>query len=290
MSRKSGTTKALLRITAAFLLLTVVLLGALLGRQRWTANKAMASRELIEATLSAPDSYTPPLDAPIAPGRLEVFLAVRADLAPYCPPFTELSENFSAVGARASAMDGPEEPATPREVAEGFGDFKAVFKSMYRTMSKMNTYGVDRNEALLRHGMGLGEFTFINVAACFSSRGLTPGGFLGRKEEDRIYDQRVAGQIREMIGRHATLLEDEPTMTTSADRELPEARLTAWRREYEALEEDPARLAFADGLPVELEQVLRPFDDRLERLCCPATSELDLARVVPSHGVWYDHR
>jgi len=69
-----------------------------------------------------------------------------------------------------------------------------------------------------------------------------------------------------------------------------EPRLTAWRREYEALAEDPVQGTFADGLPIELKQVLRPFDDRLERLCCPATSELDLARVVPSHGVWYDHR
>jgi len=84
-------------------------------------------------------------------------------------------------------------------------------------MTKLNAYGVDRNEALLEHGMGLGEFTFINVVACFSSRGMTPGGFLGPKEEARIYANRVAGQIREMIGRHARLLENELDAATPAE-------------------------------------------------------------------------
>ena len=76
----------------------------------------------------------------------------------------------------------------------------------------------------------------------------------------------------------------------AADRAPLEARLAVWRSEYEALGEDPERNAFADGLPPELEQALRPFGARLNDLCCPATSELDLARVVPSNQVWYDHR
>jgi len=111
----TGLAVALMMIVAGFLLLAVMLLGVGLGQQRWTAGKAMASREVIEATLSAPDSYTPPLDAPITPNRLEAFLAVRADLAPYCPPFTELSESFSAVDARASASsDPPSDRSTAR--------------------------------------------------------------------------------------------------------------------------------------------------------------------------------
>ena len=261
------------------LLLMVVLLSVGLGQQRWAASRAMASRELIEATLSAQDSYTPPLNAPIAPERLEVFLAVRADLEPYCAPFTEFNANFSAADDRVSSMEGSEKPPTPAQLVKGAGEFGSAFRSIYRTMAKLNSYGVDRNEALLRHEMGLGEFTFINVAACFSARGLTPGGFLGREEQTQIYANRVASQMREMIGRHATLLEDQL-----------DPRSTAWRKEYEALAEDPARHAFANGLPVELEQTLQPFAARLELLCCSATSELDFARVVPANGVWYDHR
>ena len=246
--------------------------------------------ERIEATLSAPDSYTPPLDAPIAQDRLELFLAVRVDLAPYCPPFTELSQSFSTVDARASSVEGLEEPPSAGQLVEGLGEIRSAVRSIYRTAGKLNEYGVDRNEALLRHGMGLGEFTFINVVACFSSRGLTPGGFLGSKEGAKVYVNRVAGEIREMIGRHAALLEAELDGATPERRKRVEARIPVWRSEYEALAEDPERTVFADGLPADLEHVIRPFADRLERLCCPATSELDLARVVPSNKIWYDHR
>ncbi len=65
--------------------------------------------------------------------------------------------------------------------------------------------------------------------------------------------------------------------------------LAVWRAELVALQNDPRRRPFQDGLPPALAGSLEPFREDLERLFCPATCELDLMRTERT-GIWYDHR
>ena len=64
--------------------------------------------------------------------------------------------------------------------------------------------------------------------------------------------------------------------------------LRAWREELAALEADPRRIPFADGLPEPLALRLEPHRIELENLYCPVICELDLTRTF-REGIGYEH-
>ena len=123
--------------------------------------------------------------------------------------------------------------------------------------------------------MGLGEYTWIYVVAYYSWLGHQPTNFaLGEGERPRIFADRVLGEVRDMIGRQLETLSASPG-AAQADSSL----IGLMQSELEAMEGDPDRLPFAEGMPVELEASLEPFRERLERTYCAATSELDFMRT-----------
>ncbi len=290
-TRKHHRLKLYLLVTAGLSFMGVLCLGGCLARQRMIAGKAMKSGKVIETTLSAPDSYTPSFEDPIPEERLLVFLAVRSELAPYCRDFSRLQNTFTAVDLYAEQIESSERPPSRNEAFQEARKIGSAVQSMLHVAPMINVYGVHRNDALLRHGMGLGEFTFINVVACFSARRKAPAGFFGPGKGAPIWQARVAGQIRDMVGRRAAWIGSTLSATPpGAKRDLLEHQLKIWKNEYEFLTMNPHKVAFADGLPDEVRRVIDAHQAELDELCCPATSELDVARVVRSKGIWYDHR
>jgi hypothetical protein len=147
---------------------------------------------------------------------------------------------------------------------------------MLRVGRDFGDYVTARNEALLAQEMGLGEYTWIYVVAYHSWLGHPPVKAIEGRSRKNVFHDRVLPQVREMIRRHLAGAAGSPTAV-------------AWRSELEALDDVRERIPFEDGLPRELEDSLEPFRDELERLACPAASELDVVLTVRS-GIGYDHR
>ena len=266
----------------------LVVLGLVFGAITWLgmmqlSHKAIESRAALDQAYPSQETFTPALDGSIAPDRIERFVAVREALMAACPPFTE----HRAVFQRMQKYDEAEEEPPAGEFLNVTGSMP---KTLWRIGRDVHNYAIARNGALLEHELGLGEYTWIFVVAYYGWLGHEPVDFLLEDDEKpKVYSGRVRGEVIDMIGRHLTELEEALAAGTGsapagADRSLP-----LWRAELVALQNDPVRRPFQDGLPPELERSLAPFRADLEPLFCPATCELDLTQTIKT-GLWYDHR
>jgi hypothetical protein len=124
----------------------------------------------------------------------------------------------------------------------------------------------DRNQALLDKGMGLGEYSFIFVAAY----------------RDRFRD----GSLDEELFCEETLVSPEAVMTLSA---ILENQLDAARRDgiaedrirrlevaIDELGDDGTQLPWREVVPRPTTDSLAPFRAQLDSLFCPATACIEL--------------
>lgn len=227
-------------------------------------HQAMSAREELDARFPDQESYTPPPDGAVPADRMEAFLAVRDTLMSHCGEFTEAMEQFRRMDALG------EHPPAGVVVGE-------VLRTMRRALGMAGTIGrfnTDRNRALLEHGMGLGEYTYVYAVVYH--------GWLGEREENthvKVENDdsgpRVRRDLRAMLRRQL----DELT-AAGGDPDLA-VRL---RRELVRLKEDRRRYPWRDGVPPALLTSLEPYRDRLESLYCPDMSPFELTIARSRHG------
>jgi hypothetical protein len=249
-------------------LFVIVVLAGLTGWVFLGYREAFAVRERLEQAHDTQDEFTPPTTGDIPRDRLQRFLAVREALKPLCEKVSAHQRLF----ARLEGYGDAERPPFGAFLRDGF----RAATSMLRVGRDYGDYVTARNEALLAEDMGLGEYTWIYVAAYRSWLGHQPVEAIASESRPNVFFDRVFPQVREMIRRHVAAAGDGPTGA-------------AWRAELEALDRDRQRIPFEDALPPEIESSLSPFRDELERLACPAAGELEVVLTVRS-GVGFDHR
>ena len=127
--------------------------------------------------------------------------------------------------------------------------------------------------------MGLGEYSYIYVLAYYSWMGRSPADgppfrLVGDSREVRGWDEEHWGKVDEFDVREDRM---ERMLRTVNRQVLPMLRnqladLDAagpWRQALEAeiaaMEADPLRLPWADGVPEVIERSLAPFHDRLDQ-------------------------
>jgi hypothetical protein len=236
-------------------------------------EKAHESYEALTAELGDVGAYVPPPDGAPPPDRLELFVAVREEVA----------------GERARVERAVTELTPPELTVAVVGKIRLGLEALGDLIDSIGTYLQARNLALLERRMSVGEYVYIYTLAFYSGLGHTPGeapevrqdpdgvriavfdegkgsGVFNEQAVRRRYRRYILGMVREQL---ASL---EP------EREAGDGE--AWRAALEAeirrLEVDPGRVLWQDGLPPPVEAALRPFRDRLEATYSTATNRLEL--------------
>jgi len=232
-------------------------------------EKAIASHDALTAELGDVGAYAPPPDGAPPPDRLELFVAVREEVA----------------GERARVERAVTELPPPELTVAVVGKIRLGVEALGDLVDSIGTYLRARNLALLERRMSVGEYVYIYTLAFYSALGHTPGeapevrqdpdgvriavfdeGGFNEQAVRRRYRRYILGMVREQLA--------------SAGPEAEAGDGPSWRsrleREIQRLEVDPGRVLWQDGLPPPVEAALRPFRDRLEATYSAATNPIEL--------------
>ena len=281
----SNTTTKVLAGCAVGCLLVVLALGGLgwMG-YRWAKTAA----EVVEAAERAEDrleaeyglvrEFTPPMDGRLALDRVETFLAVRELMAPQRTSLEESVEALAPAAGKGGAIGGLRAARAGISMAPRILEFAKV-----------------RNEALLEVGMGSGEYAWMYW--------LTYHGWLGhpadesllndimeaRSESDGSMQMHIDGMDTEHMERR--LRRDLEAMLRNLEGEIAADSERAELKELvagelAAMDDDPSRMPWEDGLPEVFVVGLDPYRDRLEASYSPATNIFELLELDSGpHGV-----
>jgi hypothetical protein len=274
----SNTTTKVLAGCAVGCLLIVLALGGLgwMG-YRWARTAA----EVVEAAERAEDrleaeygpvrEFTPPADGGVSAERLEAYLAVRELMAPQRAALSESVEGL------APTRDGG--------AVSGLRAARAGISMAPRMLE----FARSRNEALLKIGMGPGEYTWIYWLTYHAWLGhpvdesLLKDIMEARSETDGSVQMHIDGMDFEYAERQlrrdiqAMLRNLESALADDPDRAELSGLVAG---EIAAIDADPDRMPWADGLPGVFVVGLDPYCDRLEASYSPATNPFELRQLA----------
>jgi hypothetical protein len=212
--------------------------------------------------------YCPDPAGTVSDDRVEAFLAVR-----------------DATAARREGMEGDLAALSEAESEASPASMARAMKAGFGLVPAMMGYFTDRNRAYLDFNLGPGEYLFLYAVTYYSWLGKSPadgppfvivGDDQGhrRLSEEEIREQRLA-EAGERVNRPLLRMLRNQLAALGEDREP--ASVSEWRRRLEdeirALESDPRRVPWQDGLPEALSSSLEPYRERLEasysELCNP---------------------
>ena len=231
-------------------------------------KEAIHTREALDETFGVQADYRPPADGVLAAARIEAFLEVRVELMEHCVDFNETFAQFGR-------MDDLDDEDVPKST---------VFKEVVKTVGKafglagnIGRFAVARNEALTRHEMGLGEYTYIYALAYYAWFGKEQLDLDddGVKIDTEDASPRVRRSLRIML-RHQ--LED----LEASDLPDRDVMITELQTELATLNDDHGRFPWQDGPPDRVAAALEPYRDMLEDVYCVGTSMFEMA--VTRHG------
>lgn len=235
------------------------------------AQRAESTSDALEERFGEVRDYRPAPGGAIPAGRIETFLAVRETVA---PARAEMERIFATLGGPAGGETDESARGVFSKVRAGFGLIPRILE-----------YFAERNDALLQHGMGLGEYYYIYSVAYYSWLEKSPAdGPPFRLEGQSSGNWRIeSGEWESESGwQRDEVREDRiERLTQRANRlitpmlrhqleeleagEYDETWRDALAQEIEALERDRDRLPWADGAPGVITASLEPFRDALEK-------------------------
>jgi hypothetical protein len=230
-------------------------------------NRAVESQKELTSRFGERDAYTPP--ARLDGSRIEAFLEVRREVMASCEEFKEITDSFRAMDELDQGGDDP-------SVGEVLGGLKGVMGAAFGMAGAMGDVTHLRNEALARHRMGLGEYTWIYILSYNSMLGISPNTGID-SAEGHGYRGRKLNLITDMMDRHANAL----------DREDEPALAELWRQEAESLRRRDQGVPFADStVPSDFQEVAAPYRSRLKKHYCPEMADFDL-NFIKKKGMSY---
>ncbi|MGH9869620.1 MAG: hypothetical protein ACREAA_15820 [Candidatus Polarisedimenticolia bacterium] len=252
------------------------------GRMTGGLNEAVEARKKLEQEHGAAETFTPWPDGTIPPERIEVFLQARERMAPGREALAAIFRKLPLSRSQAEEI----------KQAKGFHKFLKVLstgKDAMNLVPEMGRYMTLRDRTLLELGMGRGEYTYLYATAYHAwlkhPAGDGPGD-LGIREDGTDRQARFGGE--QMVWRvHDELI----AMLRNQQAALPAAAPKSWRsaleEEIAAMDKNPDRIAWQDGLPAPMEASLSPFRQRLEAGYSRDTNPFELTRPRKSgHFSW----
>lgn len=242
-------------------------------------RKVVTQAEGIEASFEELDEhfghsrdFTPELDGTIPAERMEVFLAAREAMAP-------AGEQSALLMAR---LEDKSMTPGPKMVL-------AKIQAGVRFIPAMLAFVEERNRTLVEYGMGLGEYQYIYASAFFAYLGEDPadgpsfrmagdeddedagpvrwGVHTGDSDSGDVREDRDK-EVRRYLNR--SLGEIARNQLEALDLALAAGGnddLRPWRDELalevDAMDREPRRVLWDEGLPDQLRDSLEPYRDRL---------------------------
>ena len=253
------------------LAVVVLVVGLAVGFGVWMRGKvrgfeqAIDQQEQLEQRFGADEAFVPWPDGAVPPERMESFLAVREATA---PARVKIAEFFSLL-------------PKGREEQQQLDD--SSFLEKLRFAMRMGSAGVgmaedtaeflrQRNSALEREGLGMGEYTYIYVTSYYAALGHSPADGEEHASDDERSERWEAPEAR------TTFLAQLRGLQQSVGQETGSATWAAELvTEIEALESDAGRAPWQDGLPEAIRASIEPYRDRLDSTYNPATNPFELA-------------
>lgn len=250
------------------------------------AERLEQGYEALEAEYGRPEDYAPPADGVVAVGRMEAFLAVRTALA---PSRDELAAVLVELDSGTEGVAG-----VLRKIGAGVS-----------IVPRLLDFVDERNRALVAEGMGVGEYLYVYSLAYYAWLGKDPAdgpsftvsdhgsdadgdgvsfrwsgddGGGGSSDDPEEVRRRRSRQIRSYLnGIQVRMLANQRDEARA--RGLDAAWLARLEAEHAALDADPARLMWQDGLPRPMADALEPFRDRLEEAYSPVMNVVEVGLV-----------
>lgn len=220
-------------------------------------NRAVAARTELETLYGTQASYVPPASGAPAPERIEAFLVVRRALEPACGDFWHAEKQV----ARLEAFDDQDDVSKIEVTRQAL----STSRTMMGVGSLIGHFYETRNQALVDAEMGLGEYTYIYVLT-YHDEILHPEAELQIFGPETV-NRRVRDALFSMLQHQLELLNQEGG---------PEGSAATLAAEVRALEDDPNRIPWQDGLPPEIAAAILPFREALDLAYCGSTPPLEL--------------
>jgi hypothetical protein len=231
------------------------------------------SHDALVAGLGDIEDYVPPDDGALPPERLELFLEIRESLTGVR---TTLEERVAEIPLEVLSRDASLQRKI-MESLEALGDL----------IQGVGEYLEARNQALLEHRMGAGEYVYTYCVTYYSWLGHAPAdvSIAGREGDGAfggIFDEESSSHFnakavrrryrRHLIGMTRRQLESVEKKS-GAEAQSWTAELAA---ELRRLEERPGHVLWQEGLPTPIEESLLPFRDRLKASYSALTNRFEL--------------
>jgi hypothetical protein len=225
--------------------------------------------------------FTPPAGGAIPPERVETFLAAREIMAP------DREELESALALLSSTDD---------DAAERRGGAIDKMRAGMGLVPKLIGYYSARNGALLEAGMGNGEYAYLYTLAYYSWLGKSPAdgppftlvgdsdrdgtrfhSDFGAEDESDVRERRLERALPSLNRRLLPILINQRAALDDLETgDEPAGWRLALADEITAMETDPDRIPWQDGLPEVIAESLEPFRERLDAAYSPLCNTLEL--------------
>jgi hypothetical protein len=236
--------------------------------------------------------FRPEPDGTIPPERVEAFLRVRELMA---TTRAETDHVFNLLSSEESE-DATEVPGILGQVlAWGMGILK--IEAGTSLVPQLIDFVAARSEALLEAGIGPGEYLYIYSIAFYTGLGKSPAdgpafrllfddedGNQGRRGAGDEFDVREGRREAVLTTLNGALLPMLRRQLAALDESGRLRESNPWRQqlvaEIAAMEEDPFRIPWRDGLPPAIEASLEPYRPRLEASYSPMCNPLEVLAGV----------
>lgn len=242
-------------VLLAFPLLALIVVSL----RTWVPLRSSAkSLAHLEERFGAQDAYVPAANGAIAAPRVLAFLEVRSSLMGLCDEFDAAQGTFHSV----DALDVEELPSA-REIA---GTTRGFAGTAVEISPLIGRFFKQRNLALLEAGIGLGEYSYIYALAYREQ-------FLDESIEEPLFAQGgpISPEVSEAL--RAILAHQVDLLGQGAEADTRRRGLDA---EILAMERDPRRSPWRNGLPPAVEASLQPYREQLDAAFCLSNAGIDM--------------
>jgi hypothetical protein len=244
--------------------IAVVLFASFFFRVLLPVGQVKRIEQTVNDRYGEAPTYTPAPDGSVTPNRIATFLAVREEIGEAC-------SGLHSIHAQMRETDQKERDGdlTANDLSRSIGGIFSLPREMLGLVRA-------RNEALLNHEMGLGEYIYIYVLAYHEQlvASLDPDSGDGTE----LIKRRTRLELAQMLRNQLAAFDASPAAPGGSDA------ATLIETEIAALEDGSHIVPWQDGLPTAISASFSPYTEQLDRLFCEGVVRYELGQKNKRFG------
>ena len=207
------------------------------------------------------DQYTPSPDGSISPQRIESFIRIREILQPDCADYQAVLTSI----AKLEQMETDEESSSSDTASAGLQGLKSAFSAGPR----MVKFSTNRNQALLKEEMGIGEYLYIYLTSYGEQLAKEPASAFSNMEEAYV-SERARREFVQILSNQQLALQTNELQSTypGLDEDL--------QAEINALKDGSHSAPWPNGPIGKARESLIPYQSQLNDLYCSGIVRIEL--------------